>query len=81
MEYITHSANSDLAFNAQNRSQQAELEKGGRRGVADNGLGAGTVEREARRGILPRHPPVILNTVQCLNILNTQHLSHPQHCL
>ena len=26
MEYITHSANSDLAFNAQNRSQQAELE-------------------------------------------------------
>ena len=58
------------------------LKTGGRRrGVADNGLGAGTVEREARRGILPRHPPVILNTVQCLNILNTQHLSHPQHCL
>ena len=48
------------------------LKTGGRRrGVADNGLGAGTVEREARRGILPRHPPVILNTVQCLNILNT----------
>ena len=48
------------------------LKTGGRRrGVADNGLGAGTVEREARRGILPHHPPVILNTVQCLNILNT----------
>ena len=74
MEYIKHSANSDLAFNAQNRSQQAELEswrEGRRRGVADNGLGAGTVEREARRGILPRHPPVILNTGHCLKSSST----------